>query len=245
MADHPALSIPQALRRGGNTAEERAYIDEGRDILSLVADVLGIAHLGHCRVLDVGCGTKFTQAILEYDIPIAEYVGVDVFEPMIERLQAEVTDPRFSYLHMNTHNAMYNPEGDKLTANSKLPLPEKYFDVITLFSVFTHMEPDDYHHMLKMLRPHVAAGGAIVFSLYLEELTGNGFGLYEQLAGDNRDAWKPSGLDFHDAHPTRPLHWAIYSRKHALELIQGTGWQPEAVYLPRDFVQHHIKCTPC
>ena len=39
----------------------------------------------------MGCGVKVTQAILNHDIPIRSYTGVDVYGEMIEFLQGERT----------------------------------------------------------------------------------------------------------------------------------------------------------
>ncbi len=244
MSSAPRIKIPDRLRRGNRKTDERESVDSGRDLIAYMTKVLGKETLADSRILDVGCGTKFTQAFIDYDIPVGEYVGLDVYRDMIEYLDRAVTDDRFSYRHMDIHNAMYNPQGQKLTTQTQLPLQKSHFDIISLFSVFTHIEPEDYHNMLCVLRPHIKASGKIIFSVFIEELTGNGYGLYEQLAADSRDTWQPSGLDFHDASPDKPLRWAIYSKEHALRLIDDTGWKIEKLHLPNELVQHHFVCTP-
>ena len=237
------LPVPERLRRGDGKRRERRHVERGRDLWLYMARALGLDDLGGQRVLDMGCGTKFTQAILEYDLPIGEYAGVDVYADMIDFLKESVQDPRFSFAHMNTHNAMYNTDGDLLSAETRLPLPEAHFDLVCLFSVFTHIEPHDYHNMLKVLRRYVRPEGRVLFSLYLDERTGNGHGLIEQVTADIPD-WQPTGKDFYDGIPDKPLQWAVYSRRHALDLIEGTGWEVEEVCLPNDLVQHHIICRP-
>ncbi len=81
-----------------------------------MAQALGLETLADSRVLDMGCGTKFTQAILEYDIPLGEYIGVDVYEEMIDFLGKCTNDPRFSFFHIDSHNDMYNTDGEKSLA---------------------------------------------------------------------------------------------------------------------------------
>lgn len=238
------LTVPPRLRRGDGKGNERAYVDGGRDLLAYMTEALGLDSLAGCRLLDMGCGTKFTQAILDYDIAIGEYAGVDIYPEMIEFLSGAVKDSRFAFYHMNTHNDMYNPEGEKLSADTRLPLPEGGYDVISLFSVFTHIVPEDYHNMLRVLRPYIKEDGRIIFSLYIEELTHNGHGLIEQVTADIRDTWQPTGKDFYDGIPDKPLQWAIYSRQHALELIENTGWEVEKLCLPNAHVQHHFICRP-
>ena len=244
MMPEPKLTVPSKLRRGGLKSEEWSYIDSGRDLLAYMAGALGLNDLGNSRVLDMGCGTKFTQAILNYDIRVGEYVGVDVYGQMIDFLRASVSDSRFSFHHMDLHNAMYNPSGETLSVATQLPLEKDSFDVICLFSVFTHLAPADYTNMLRLLRPYVKASGKLIYSLYIDELSHNGHGLIEQVVEDNRDTWKPSGDDFRDAFPGKPLQWALYSRKHAIELIAETGWEVEELCMPNAHSQHHFICRP-
>lgn len=45
------------------------------------------------ELLDVGCGTKFSEALLNDEVPIKKYAGVDVYAEMIDVLRQEVADP--------------------------------------------------------------------------------------------------------------------------------------------------------
>ena len=74
-----------------------------------------IRHYNHGRrALDFGCGVRFAQAIVNRGIPVGRYVGVDVYREMIEFLTANVTDPRLEFVHLDAHNALYNPAGRPL-----------------------------------------------------------------------------------------------------------------------------------
>lgn len=244
-SDNPGLSVPAALKRGALKPDEQRYIDSGAHLLQRIPQWLRYDSLAGLSVLDIGCGTKFTQAILRDDIDIDRYVGVDVYEPMIAHLRAEVSDSRFEFHHMNTHNEMYNPTGQPLTADTRLPCGEQTFDIICLFSVFTHLAPHDYRSMLKMLRPYIKQEGHILFSLYLDETSKSGHGLIDSIATKyGQTDWKPSGESFRDAYPGKPLQWALYSRDHALELIHDTGWNVLSVNDPEEHVQHFIVCSP-
>ena len=132
--------------------------------------------LGTSAVLDMGCGTKMTQAFIGRDLPIRRYVGMDVFSDMIDYLSAEVRDPRFGFHHLDFQNDMYNPGGQMLGAGSILPVPEASFDIVCLFSVFTHLAPHDYVAMLKLLRRYIKSDGTLIFSLYVNEKTEGGHG---------------------------------------------------------------------
>ena len=82
----PLLSTPPKLRRGAYKKDEWVYIDAGRDLLAHMCTALGLDSLAASRILDMGCGTKFTQAILNYDIAVGEYIGVDVYRETIDFL---------------------------------------------------------------------------------------------------------------------------------------------------------------
>lgn len=236
--------IPSKLLRGGLKANEQKYVKSGRELINFTCRRLGLEDFGRSDVLDMGCGTKFTQAFLDYKLPLQHYTGIDVYAEMIAYLQQQVRDPRFEYHHMNIHNAMYNVDGLPLTAETRLPVRGRQFDVICLFSVFTHLAPHDYVNMLKVMRPCIRDHGQLIFSLYLDELSGTGHGLIEDIARERGGGWEPSGLPFRDAYPGKPLQWALYSRDHALALIEGTGWQVENLYMPEKYIQHHFVCSP-
>ena len=95
--------------------------------------------------------------------------------------------------------------------------------------------------MLKLLRPYVKNDGKLIYSLYLDERTGNGHGLIEQVTDES---WQPGGEGFRHAYAGKPLQWAVYSREFAMELIEATGWKLESVCLPNEHAQHQFICRP-
>lgn len=245
------LQVPPALRRGALKGDDAEYIRSGRALIELLSRRLGLPDLGGLRVLDMGCGTKLVQAFLAHDLPVGHYTGVDLYREMIDFLAATVDDPRFDFHHVDTHNAMYNPGGVPLDAATRLPLPEASFDLISLFSVFTHLEPHDYVAMLRLLRRYVAPGGTLVFSLFVNEPTAGGHGLIDgiqrSLRAEGRGEEAARALeavpDFIDAGPGT-LQWALYSRRHALGLLEGTGWRVESLNDPEEYIQHYFVCRP-
>ncbi|MGZ4730288.1 MAG: hypothetical protein ACXWB2_21445, partial [Acidimicrobiales bacterium] len=138
------------------------------------------------------------------------------------------------------------------------------FDIICLFSVFTHLAPHDYRAMLRLLRPHISPSGGLVFSLFVDEgidpdaraaierelerrlAAGDPSAraaIQDQLAsGAPADGGVP---DFVDRIPDQPLMKAVYSEPYARRLIEGTGWTPLALHPPEEpFVQHYFVCRP-
>jgi hypothetical protein len=114
--------------------------------------------------------------------------------------------------------------------------------------------------MLQMLRRYIKPDGRIIFSLFVNEVTGTGLGhidMYHDamLAADNPNlephratllaaAKAPSPPDFLDFYPAHPLKCAIYSREYALRLLENTGWKLESLNNPETCIQHYMICTP-
>lgn len=218
------LRVPPELRRGAAKGDEETQVEQGVRLLRRVQQELSLPTLGSTRILDVGCGTKLAQAIVNRGIDVARYVGLDVYRPMIEFLASQVSDPRLSFHHVDFHNEMYNPGGHEMRPDEALPVGEdSRFDAIVLFSVFTHLAPHDYRTMLQILRRYVAPEGRLLYTLFIDPM--------------------PSA-DFRDAVPEKPLLWAYYSEPHARELIEGTGWEALALREPTADTQHYFVCRP-
>jgi SAM-dependent methyltransferase len=253
------LKVPRELRRGGKAKDEQASVESGLQLIRLMCRQFAIPDLGASNVLDMGCGCKLVQALLQNDLPIGRYVGIDVFPALIAFLQSNVLDTRFSFHVQNTHNEMYNPQGEPLSAATRLSVEENSFDIICLFSVFTHLAPHDYVAMLQMLRRYVKPEGRIIFSLFVNETTKGGLGYIDDI--DKLWRERPEKLDsfmevfkqglenasppdFLDYDRSDPLRWAIYSRENALRLVKGTGWEVESLNDPEEAIQHYMVCKP-
>lgn len=215
------LSIPPELRRGGRRRNEEALVESGRVVLDLMKRRVGLTGYEDIDLLDVGCGCKVTQAILEYDIPIRSYVGVDVFRPLMDYLSRAITDPRFSFFHVDFENDMYNPRGVRMSPDVPLPIGGKRFPLISLFSVFTHLAPHDFEAMLRMLRHHIEPDGRLFFTAFIDCAT---------------------ETPFVDANGDQPLKWAVYGEREARRLIAESGWEILSFHPPEPHIQHHFVC---
>jgi SAM-dependent methyltransferase len=216
------LSVPEELNR--NSAEVHAQGPEntGSEIIALVAETLDLPSLAECDILDVGCGVRFTQAIINRDIPIGSYTGIDVYKPVIDFLQAEVSDPRFKFAWWNVQNDQYNPAGMPIENQQGLPVAGQ-FDIIWLFSVFTHLFPGDSLTLLKLMRNYVRDDGALVFTAFVVD----------------------DIPEFENRLPL-PEIYACYGEAYMKSLLKAAGWRLESLQPPNiaRHVQNLLVCRP-
>lgn len=254
------LEVPAKFRRSAGSVAKRTD-ESALFLIRHVCESLGLPDLSGIEVLDVGCGTKFSEAFLNHDVPVKQYVGVDVYGEMIEFLQNEVDDPRFEYVHLDVCNELYNPDAPPMTAATDLGVGPRRFDLVWLFSVFTHLSPDDFRSMLHLLRRYVRDSGTLFFTVFLNERSTSEYGAAEALTRAieaaiaegrdlppelaealDRDPAEPP--DFVDVYPDQPLLVALYSRRYVLELIDAAGWGVDTILPPNEFAQHSVVCRP-
>lgn len=258
-AKNPALDVPLELRRGKRRTEDD-WLPAAHGLLQLIATTVGQPDLAATSVLDMGCGTKFTAAIVNHDVPVGRYVGIDTDAEVIRYLVEHVDDPRLEFHHLDVHNELYNPSGQPLSSFDRLPVGDELFDVVTLFSVFTHLAPHDYTAMLRLLRPHVAPDGLLLYSLFVDQgIDPAQREAFNRELRRRREAGDPEVIaaiseaeargtdipDFLDRIPDQPLMEAVYSEPFARRLIEGTGWEVLDLRQPiRPIIQHHFICRP-
>ncbi len=170
---HGALRLPPAaLRRCTTEFKDDEYFVE-----SAVAEARKLVE--HCglttasRVLDVGCGPgRLPVGILGRLGSIGTYQGIDVDEQAIAwcRRWIEPEHDDFRFTHLDIHNDRYNPTGAvRLDDRFRFDFDDGCFDVIYLYSVFTHMTVRDITIYLAEFRRLLAPGGRVFLTAYLED----------------------------------------------------------------------------
>jgi len=219
------LKIPKKLHRNHPNVAAAGYEHTGQILINLAMRRVDLKSLEDVDVLDVGCGVRFTMTIINRNIPIKSYTGLEVHKPIIDFLNKKVApyDKRFKFVYWNVKNEMYNPEGVELSDWERLPVAE-YFDLIWLFSVFTHLNPTDARAMLQILRKHIREEGRLFFSAFIDD----------DLEG------------FEDRAKDSPLLNAYYERRYMELIIEETGWRIEAAFDEdmSNYIQHHFVCSP-
>lgn len=219
------IDIPSQFTRNSPNVLALGVENTGSTIINCGNQLMGYSDLSGKDVLDIGCGVRFTQTIINHDLPIKSYTGIDINEPLIRYLISNVQDSRFSYHYWNIYNEMYNTTGQKLSKQSVLPLlTDKKFDVIWMYSVITHNYPQDTEYLLYILRRYIKKDGGLLFSAFLD-----------------------NDIDtFEDRLKDQPLLNAYYNEKFLRQIISKTGWQVKSLYnkRPDTVMQNLFLCKP-
>jgi SAM-dependent methyltransferase len=199
-----SLVVPPEFNRNSPSVTSLMTAEEsGRWLLEKMRQHLGFRDYADKRVLDFGCGVRFSQALINTALPIARYVGVDVSRSLIEFLQHEVWDDRFSYVFLDAHHPVYNPHGTTLSPETTLDVPTSAFDVACMFSVITHQHPNDATSIFSILRRHLEPSGRLFFTCFLDE----------------------SIPAFEDRSPERNGGRCFYNPEFLVNLVEGCGWR--------------------
>lgn len=218
------LQVPTDLYRGCAKVRAAGPDRTGSALIELASRKMGFESLAGKAILDVGCGVRFAQAIINRGIEVGSYTGVDVCAVRMQFLRDNVEDDRFSFHHWPVYNEMYHLDGEVLTPESNLPLGDHRFDIIWLFSVFTHLSKNDAAAMLHILRRYSQPDARLFFSAFID----------------------PELEDFEDRVPDQPLLNAYFGESLMRRLVTEAGWELLALHdpdLPK-FIQHHLVCRP-
>jgi SAM-dependent methyltransferase len=158
----PRYPIPPArLRFMGETDAEFIEIGDG-----LVDQLERYAGLGSdSRVLDIGCGYgRVAHALLRRRFT-GRYVGIDILERQIEWCAAKLGREGVEFRRVDVRNDRYNPQG--ADGADALDLAGETFEVVALFSVFTHMWPSDVTAYLAKIAAALEPGGRALATFFL------------------------------------------------------------------------------
>jgi len=205
---------PRSMRFCGQEFKDDAYyLKSARLEVQRLQRRAGLAPGG--RVLDVGCGPgRLATGLLAELGDAASYTGVDVFRPAIDwcRRHLESRHPTYRFHHVDLANDRYNPTGAAVGANVRLPVDDGAFDVVNLYSVFSHMYYGDIVAYLRELRRVVAPQGRIFLTAFVEDDVPN----YAINPPGYRETW--SGA----------LHCVRFEREFFVEMLAEAGLSVDA-----------------
>jgi ubiquinone/menaquinone biosynthesis C-methylase UbiE len=201
---------------GASYKNNEYYLFSAKRDAAMLVENLGLS-LESC-LLDVGCGPgRLAIGILESVGEIEKYRGVDVKEDFVRWGQRHITPkhPNFRFIHIDVENPRYHLSGAKIETGFAFPFAEEEFDIITLYSVFTHMLADDIRTYLNEFQRMLRPTGRIFLTAFLEDgvppVTENPEGYLGQ-------EWKG------------PLHCVRYNREFFEALLDENGFRLDNSY---------------
>ena len=217
------LDVPTAMRRSSKRGLDlEGRMDTALELLDQTKELTGIGDFSDIRFLDIGCGDRFTTTFINLDIAVREYHGVDVNKDVIDYFRQTVTREGFSHAYIDAHNEMYNPGGEPLQADTDIGATDRQFDLIGLYSVFTHLAPQDWLPMLGIAQKHAAPDAKLFFTAFVR--------------GKQKE-------DFVDEVPEKPLLYAAYSRPKFEEIMAQSGWEVDRMWTPKPLAPHRVVCS--
>jgi len=124
------------------------------------------------RLLDIGCSVgRLPIGIMDKKIKIQEYCGVDVSKKSIQWCKRYLTrnHQNFNFIYLNVRNERYNPKGTPIDRSFRFPFNDQYFDIIYLYSVFSHMTKVDIEFYLKEFKRTISKKGKMFLTVFVEE----------------------------------------------------------------------------
>lgn len=121
-------------------------------------------------VLDVGSGIgRLAVAMTDYLNADGRFEGFDLVKKGVNWCQKHITPkyPNFIFKHVDLKNDLYNLSTETSAKDFIFPYEDNQFDVVTLFSVFSHMVPEDINNYLSEIYRVLKKGGYCVATFFI------------------------------------------------------------------------------
>lgn len=133
--------------------------------------LVSIGLTANTSVLDIGCGQgRLAIGLLVSGREVKYYRGIDVQLQSIEWCQKFIANshPKYQFAHIDVMNARYNRRGKPMGEDFRFPFESEEFDIIYLFSVFTHMVTEDIKIYLSEIKRVLLPAGKVFLSAFIE-----------------------------------------------------------------------------
>jgi SAM-dependent methyltransferase len=127
--------------------------------------------LSDARVLDLGCSCGRLAYALRPVLGQGCYSGLDIDRVTIDwaRTHLEAADPRLQFVHADVHSDVYHPATGNSAAEYVFPFPDRTFDTIIAYSLFTHLLADELQNYLRQAARCLHRQGRFVFSCFVRD----------------------------------------------------------------------------
>lgn len=199
------------LRTGGPVFQDNCnYLASAEKEARRLVEQLGFNP--SMSLLDIGCGSgRLAIGVLSLLGKVHLYHGIDVSKPRIDWCMRHLASrqPGFKFTHIDAVNCRYNPGGDKIEGGFSLPLLDGEFDIVYLYSVFSHMAADHVGRYLEEIQRVLRGSGRVFITAFVE-------------AGVPEISINPTGYrrDW-----SGPLHCVRYEKSFFETLIRGMGFR--------------------
>jgi SAM-dependent methyltransferase len=144
------------------------FSSRGDALVKALAHLAGATPSSH--ILDVGCGVgKLAVAMTQFLDENGRYEGLDIVPDAVEWCTKHIVGP-YGNVHFtvaDVYNAEYNPKGRVKPADYRFPCDDETFDIVALYSVFTHMLPDDVDRYISKISRVLKKNGHIFATYFI------------------------------------------------------------------------------
>ena len=132
--------------------------------------------LDGAHILDLGCSCGRLAHALRCRLGAGRYRGLDIDRVTIEwaRRHVQAADPRFEFDLADIHSDVYNPQATTSAADYLFPFPDRSFDTIVAYSLFTHLLEDELRNYLRNALRCLRPEGRFVFSCFVVDADSGG-----------------------------------------------------------------------
>ena len=121
-----SIAVPDRLQRNSPDVLAAGVEYTGELLLTELAQRIGRNDLSGLDLLDIGCGVRFTQTLINRNLAFASYTGVEVSRLIVDWLSEHVekNDDRFHFVHWPVYNPRYNPQAPPMTKQTSFPVSD-------------------------------------------------------------------------------------------------------------------------
>jgi cyclopropane fatty-acyl-phospholipid synthase-like methyltransferase len=191
---------------GRLTATPEQFYLSACDEADRLKNEMGLAEKS--TILDIGCGAgRLPIGLLARRMPFFSYLGIDVDPKRIKWCDKNLKtkDSRLTFDFVNIKNDRYNPTGND---RFDIGISGQKFDIIYLYSVFSHLMQSDVEKYLEIFREGLTEHGTCFVTLFVR---------------DNVPPCTENPQDFGVLKWEGRLHCVLYNRENWENMVRQVG----------------------